>query len=84
MAPATYRILLRPGDLTDADAHRLVRQPARIRRVTSDPHRGRGEPSSACAVLMLAGTAITATMGITLVSLLFLRMSTRAGELRRA
>ncbi|MFC9822739.1 FtsX-like permease family protein [Streptomyces erythrochromogenes] len=35
-------------------------------------------------VLMLAGTAITATTAITLVSLLFLRMSTRAGELRTA
>ncbi|MFF3248730.1 FtsX-like permease family protein [Streptomyces sp. NPDC002870] len=35
-------------------------------------------------VLLLAGTAITATVVITLVALLFLRMSTRAGELRTA
>ena len=35
-------------------------------------------------LLMLAGTAISATVAITLVALLFLRMSTRADELRTA
>lgn len=35
-------------------------------------------------LLLLAGTAIGATVAITLVALLFLRMSTRADELRTA